>query len=605
MAVSPAMNTSNQYVKYNITITQNWQSIPENCTNVNVKVTFWRTNQSYTTYGTGTIYCKIDGTTYSASVSSSQKITSSGIVLFNKDITIYHSDEGSKRLDTSAWINISTPLTSSEQWYSENLTTIPRTSEISVNNSSPYFGDTISIHASRKSNQFWHAAYYKIGDQSLQLINGGFNEDCTWTIPKDFAQKTPNSNSLPIIIAVDTMVDSSTKIGQKSVNITANIPDTDEFYPKLNTINIQEGTAGLFSKFGAYIQNKSSFKVDFSALGVYGSTIKRYEATANSQSFTSNSFTTSSLTLSGNNEIKVKFYDSRGRGRAVTRTATVLSYSEPFIGVFTAQRCNSSGVLDDKGDCVKCEFSANITALNNRNDRRFTIKWKATDTETYQTYTISTSSYSVNSTKIFNNINVDKEYTFIFEVQDYFSTSSKTARVPTAFTLMDFNKSGTAIAFGKVSTISNGFEVDLPAVFNKTINGENLKFEHGYWTPELYLTNGNRPNHSVIYRSAMYKRISNLCYITFRGKWTIYDKGNGYACIRGLPYASWGSGGYSQTIAVREISGAFQNGNVDRTFCIYDYSTTIEIFGENGAWSLQFQNGDVWIAGSGFYMIHT
>lgn len=77
------MSTSNQYVKYNITIGTNWQSVAENYSSVNVKVNFWRTNSGYQTYGTGVCYCKINGTTYSASVSPSQKITSSGITLFN------------------------------------------------------------------------------------------------------------------------------------------------------------------------------------------------------------------------------------------------------------------------------------------------------------------------------------------------------------------------------------------------------------------------------------------------------------------------------------------------------------------------------------------
>lgn len=130
MGTSSAMSTSNQYVKYEISISRNWQSTNDNCTSVNVNVNFWRTNTGHSTYGTGTVYCKIDGTTYSASISPSQKITNSGITLFSKSLLIYHNNDGTKTLNVSAWININNVLTSNEQSYSEVLPTIPRQAQI-------------------------------------------------------------------------------------------------------------------------------------------------------------------------------------------------------------------------------------------------------------------------------------------------------------------------------------------------------------------------------------------------------------------------------------------------------------------------------------------
>ena len=67
---SSTFSTSNSHVKYNIKIYQNWRSVEGNYSNVTVIVDFWRDN-SYTTYGFGTCYCKINGTTYSADVSPS------------------------------------------------------------------------------------------------------------------------------------------------------------------------------------------------------------------------------------------------------------------------------------------------------------------------------------------------------------------------------------------------------------------------------------------------------------------------------------------------------------------------------------------------------
>ena len=102
MGTSSTFSTSNTHVKYNITVNQNSQNVSNNCSNVSVYVRFWRDNSGYTTYGSGTCYCKINGTTYSATVSPSQKITDSGINLFSKTLDIYHNNDGTKNLTCSA-----------------------------------------------------------------------------------------------------------------------------------------------------------------------------------------------------------------------------------------------------------------------------------------------------------------------------------------------------------------------------------------------------------------------------------------------------------------------------------------------------------------------
>ena len=56
MATSSDFTTSNQYIVYDIVVTENSTSIPNNTSSVNVKVRAWRTNQGYTTDGAGTCY---------------------------------------------------------------------------------------------------------------------------------------------------------------------------------------------------------------------------------------------------------------------------------------------------------------------------------------------------------------------------------------------------------------------------------------------------------------------------------------------------------------------------------------------------------------------
>ena len=124
MAVSGNFTTSNERVLYNITVTESNISISGNTSDVTVSVKFWRTNTGYETYGTGTCYCQINGTTYTQAVTSSQKITNSGIVLFSKKVTIPHNSDGSKTIAVNAKINISGVLSSNYQGFNVALTKI-------------------------------------------------------------------------------------------------------------------------------------------------------------------------------------------------------------------------------------------------------------------------------------------------------------------------------------------------------------------------------------------------------------------------------------------------------------------------------------------------
>ena len=195
MSTSGNMSTSNQYVKYTISINQNSQNVSNNCSNVTVTVRFFRTNSGYTTYGSGTCCCKINGTTYSATVSPSQKITDSGINLFSKTLDIYHNNDGTKTLTCSAWISMDTPLSSSEQSYSQALSTIPRASKPTLSASSVTMGNSLTVYTNRASSSFTHSLYYQIGSGSWYTIGTGIGTSKSWTVPINLANSTPNSGS--------------------------------------------------------------------------------------------------------------------------------------------------------------------------------------------------------------------------------------------------------------------------------------------------------------------------------------------------------------------------------------------------------------------------
>lgn len=453
MGTSSAMSTSNQYIKYKITVNQNSQSISDNYSNVTVKVNFYRTNTGYTSYGTGTVYCKINGTTYTASVSTSQKITNSGIDLFSKTLNIYHNNDGTKTLTTSAWISHSV-VTSSEQSYSQKLSTIPRASTIS-SISGNTLGSPITVNISRASSSFTHKVFYKRTDGNRYEVGSGVGTSHTFTPSINDSNLLPNATSGTAEITVDTY-SGSTYIGYNAKNITIYVPSS--IVPTIGDITLTESVSGIAEKFGGFVQWKSKIKASINASGSYSSTIKNYSSKINGATYTSGSFTTDYLRSGGDCAVTVK--DSRGREVSKTVGFSATAYWDPWIDTFSVSRCNSDGSANDSGNCAKCVIKAGIAPVNDRNDKTFTIQYKKQSESSYQTVTLSNDNYTLETTQIFTDIDTESEYEFILNVTDYFTTSKLSRNISTAYTLMDFRSTGRGVAIGKVST-KDSFEVAM------------------------------------------------------------------------------------------------------------------------------------------------
>ena len=485
MGTSSTFSTSNTHVKYNITINQNSQNVSNNCSNVSVYVRFWRDNSGYTTYGSGTCYCKINGTTYSATVSPSQKITDSGINLFSKTLDIYHNNDGTKTLTCSAWISMDTPLSSNEQSYSQTLSTIPRASKPTLSSSSVTMGNSVTVSTNRASSSFTHSLYYQIGSGGWNTIGTGIGTSKSWTVPLNLANSTPNSTSLNVKLWLETY-NGSTYIGCNSTSFTANVPSN--IVPTINSVNLSEAVSEIYAQFGAYVQGKSKISGSISASGSYSSTIKSYSISINGASYTSSSFTTGFLTTSGSNTCLITVKDSRGRTKSQSVTFNVVAYANPAINSFSVSRCDQDGTPNDEGNCAKCVVSASISSVNNGNTKSFQIKYKKISETEWSIFDLDNTNYTLNTTQIIQNIDTESEYNFKMVATDFFSFAEYSHNLSTAYTLVDYNQSGKGIAIGKVST-QNAFEINMDTKLtgNLTINDKTI-FDLIYPVGSIYMS---------------------------------------------------------------------------------------------------------------------
>lgn len=464
MATSSLMSTSNQYVKYYIECIQNSQSIANNTSSVTVKVWAKRTNSGYETYGTGTVYCKVNGTTYSASISTSQKITSTPICLYSGGFTIPHNDDGTKTLTMSAWINIPSIVTSSEQSYSQALTTIARASQPTISTYSTTMGNSVTIYTHRASTSFKHTITYKFGSASGTIVTG-LETDYTWTIPLSLASQIPNSTSGVGTLTCYTY-NGSTLIGTKTVNFQAIVPNS--IVPSFSSLGITRVDNGVPSAWGVYVKGKSKATLTINgASGSYGSNIVRYSISGGGYSTTSSSFTTGVLNTVGTNTFIATITDSRGRTATKTVTCSVVDYFAPHISYTEAFRCNSSGVADENGKYIKVKASFTYASVSGKNTLTSNVSYSVYNSGSFSTpVSITNNTYS--SAIGGGAISIDNSYIVKFRVADYFTSHEVYEDIPTPSVTMDFKKGGKGIGIGKVSQTDNLLDV----AWNTSLDGD-------------------------------------------------------------------------------------------------------------------------------------
>lgn len=324
------------------------------------------------------------------------------------------------------------------------MSTIPRASDFTL--SGTELGSQTNISISRASPNFTHTVIYQLGNVSQQYTNQG--DSCSFTRPYSDAQQFGlYSASGGATITVITY-NGGTEIGRTTKNYTYVLPNNSSTIPVINNPpTITEAIAGINSKFGAFIQNKSrlTFNLDFSAR--YGANINSYAVIIEGKTYSSSSstITTDIIYTSGSITYTYKAVDTRGRVNSGTGTVSVLTYIEPQINT-SVERTGSSGTS------ANVILNVSITPLNNLNDKLCSIKYKPHTSSSWYSQNVSfeEDSYTlVDSTTVIP-IADNISYDFRIDVSDYFGTvSSEVIPISTVYDLMNFKTNGLGIGIGK------------------------------------------------------------------------------------------------------------------------------------------------------------
>ena len=506
---STDFSTSNPYIKFEISVEENSYSVTNNTSNVTVTVRFWRTNTGYQTYGTGTVYCFIYNDTYSQSVTSNQKITSDGIVLFTKTLDIPHADDGTRNLNVSAYISHER-VTSDIYDYYIDLTTIPRVSELSCPTTWT-LGQSITFKINRKSSSFRDTLSYETSstEYSGDIVLKTSDNTIEYTPPKDWANLYPNSTRGMVIFVLTTYDSSGNSIGSTRRNAWFVIPDNDSYFlptcsvslSDTSSITVNGSKKSCLEYFGKYVAGGSTIHAEIAADGVYGSTIKSYSGSYPGGSFSTQSFDIPTSGLSGEFQINASVRDSRNIKNSASATANIVAYSPPIVTALSVHRCVSEtdGTESDQGNYTQVKYGYAIyniaSTTGNNNAKSVVLKYKKSSESNWTIKNLTASAYTGSGSVIIETLS-DFSYDILITVSDSITSSSKSTSVSTGYCIYHIPASGKGITFGGIAE-GDGFNVKMPATFSGSISAGgnyNGKYVTGTWLQTTQATDlGRKP----------------------------------------------------------------------------------------------------------------
>lgn len=442
--------TSNKYIKYRIEFYTNWVDVANNCTNINVKVFIHRTNTGYTTSGSGTCYCQINGTTYTQSITSSDKITNNGIYLFNRDVTIYHNSDGNVSFDIIAQFDHS-QFTSSGQGINVSLATIPRKSTI-ASISGDWIGSDMTVTIDQKSSSFTTSVFVKTPNSDwVNVIWKQSGTSFTFTLPLSLLNSLPQATECSGIVKVRTY-NGDTEIGDDDWGKWMGVPGW--VVPSIDTVNT--GTDTQVNGQWMYVQHKSKLKVEVGASSSYSAWITDYKVEFDGSVYWGNSIWTNILRVDGVRTLTVTVWDSRGRTASTTRDIPVYWYGNPW-GSLSAYRCDDAGNRDDaSGTHVKVTYSGDKAWLNGANTFSLKVdhRVQGSDWEVHNDIHVTSPESGTSVILDYNGetFALDKAYEIRLRVSDWYAETTYLVPISTAFVLLDFKAGGKGLGVGRVCT---------------------------------------------------------------------------------------------------------------------------------------------------------
>lgn len=436
----------------NLYVNQGSQSITDNTSTVNWRMTVSRTGAYYTHnhQGDSTLSLNLDGSnvhySYPTWETSGEEYT-----LASGSSTISHNADGTKTLPISCTFNPNNGLHGTiTVSASLSLTTIPRSSSVSV--SAGVIGSSVTINISRQSSSFKHTVRYSWAGKS-GTIASNVDVSTSWTIPLDFANDIPNSASGTGTVYVDTY-SGSTKTGTQSTTFTASVPaNVKPTFTGVSLSDLNGAAQNLIPKSDTFIQVISNIKVGFNgAVGSYGSSITGYyaEIVGKNQSTSSNGGSLGIMNYHGTIKIRASVSDSRGRWSDTREVSvTVLEYFAPALSFSIARTGSTSSTLTVTRNA---KIAPLTVSGSQKNSMTLKVKVAKLGTTNFQVDTGPATGFWTSISNLVNsqanlagNYLANQSWVVIGTLEDKFTRTEFMVNVPTESVVLSYDRSGVGV----------------------------------------------------------------------------------------------------------------------------------------------------------------
>ncbi len=464
MAESSYFPTSNQYIKYQILVTENSTSVANNTSSVTVKVIAWRTNQGYSTYGSGTCYCNINGTSYSQGINSSQYIEyNSDTVLFSQTVTIPHNADGTKSIFVEAEISHSR-FSSDWNGFTVTLSNIPRQATLTaVQNFNDEQNPTITYsNPAGNAVSALDACISLTGSRDDVPYRAISKTGSSYTFNLTSAERTTlrnacaNSNTLTVYFYVRTTIAGVQYWSNKPATMTivnGNPTITGQSYKDNNASTVAITTNNQY-----IIQNQSQLVFNFSSLtALKSATLTSLAVTINSvtkslslsgASMSNVSLTFGTIDTSSNATASVVVTDSRGNNRSIDMNINVYEWKAPTAIVRATRQSNFYNPTTIYAD-------ASYSSLGGHNTISITWDYKLT---TASTWTSGGSLSDGGSTVI--NLDNESSWNVRFTIQDRIATTIYNVVVEIGIPIFFVDRAKRSVGIGTFPDETNELVVD-------------------------------------------------------------------------------------------------------------------------------------------------
>lgn len=345
-------------ISSNISITQNSQNIANNKSNITVRVQVTTTGESYNGYSKpGT--CTINGTPYDFSHNIPYQATTT---IFEKTLDVAHDSNGEKTVYASFSFQTGISAGTITGSTSKKLTTIPRTSEVSLSKKNFNIGETITIYTNRKSASFTHTAVIKFNGQTVRTQTG---IDASYSCnTNELFAKIPNQNQANGTVELTTY-SGGTRIGTSAVNFTGYVVNSDPVFNNFDCEDTNTITKTLTGNNQKYIRKYSNLKVTITSankMTTKNSATPKYYNIVVGNKIEKLDYSTSEISKTINNmddnTVTVFAVDSRGNQKDKTKSLDIVEYSETVLQSVKIER--KEGV----GETVLISLSGKYANIN-------------------------------------------------------------------------------------------------------------------------------------------------------------------------------------------------------------------------------------------------